>query len=42
MLTSDFYILCFGHLVFVSTKVYVTKILVDNTFFPKLWHVCLR
>ena len=35
MLTSDFYILCHGNLVFV-TKVYVTKILFDNKFFPKL------
>ena len=36
MLTSDFYILCSGYLVFVNTKVYVTKILFDNKFFPKL------
>ena len=36
MLTSDFYVLCHGHLVFVNTKVYVTKILFDNKFFPKL------
>ena len=36
MLTSDFCILCEGHLVFVNTNLYVTKILFDNKFLPKL------
>ena len=36
MLTSDFYVLSSGHLVFVNAKVYVTKILLDVKFFPKL------
>ena len=36
MLTSDFYILSYDHLIFVNTKAYVTKILFDVKFFPKL------
>ena len=27
--------MCQGHLVFVNTKVYLTKVLFDNKFFPK-------
>ena len=36
MLTSDFYVLSYGHLVFVNTKLYMTKTLFDVKFFPKL------
>ena len=31
-----------SHLVFVNTTVYVTKILFDVKFFPKLYHAWLR
>ena len=41
------YILAFllpggSHLVFVNTTVYVTKVLFDVEFFPKLYHAWLR
>ena len=36
MLTSDFYVLSYGHLVFVNTKLNMTKTLFDVKFFPKL------
>ena len=36
MLTSDFYILSWGHLVFVNTKVHVSEVLINVKFSPNL------